>query len=626
MADREDFATAVGVLIKTRATKTELTAGIAGVDFYGGGLPLNANLADYTYPKAYAVSSATVAASITPALPTVARNIGVMEVLRASSGGYYHYRWTVIGGNHRGVYENTYQSGTWTGWRKTDSPTPEELDSLVSSVLEARDLPNGANIDTYVRAGGEFDGWWQSPSAAATATMTGLPEGEDSLFTLHVLPGTGYQMIQFYGGGLYWRAVNSASQGTFAPWARLDRSPDEAMIESAERHARTDQARMRAGGRIGTAGLPTLALRFDDWADEMETIIMPELRSRNLPAGWAATVSYVETHSTQTWATVQAWVRDGIELLGHSWTHTNATGTAGLHKEIIESADYIETKVPNARIDTWVMPGVLDGIATYDNFGSANIPENFYQHEAGRMILRRYPIVNGEAPGRHAPLVGQPAMGQKHGTVEYDTLPQAKDELQAAMDAGTGVTLMVHPAKLSTEGKMSVADFILFLDWVVELRDAEKLLVLTPRGQAHADRDSEARLNLFTNHDFRNGVTGWDNSTGWTVERNGPRAWATTSTGTPLQQAVPVIEYGYLRGGVVEVAVLVRARGSVARIRTGITGVANVHTINPADGWTWVRTVATVPYTLGDSDSLDALVGRHDGGTVDIAHAAIRPV
>lgn len=531
MADTEtDYATAVGALIKARATKAELATGLAEVDFYGGGLPIGANLADYTASRVYAVSSATAAASITPAIPAVARNIGVMEVLRGSSGGYYHYRWTVIGGGHRGVYEIDYQQGTWTDWRKTDGD-------------------NGG------------------PSAIT-----------------------------------------------------------DTAIESAERHTRADQARQRVGGRIGTSGLPTLALRFDDWADEMETIIMPELRARNLPAGWAATVAYVETHSTQTWATIQQWVTSGVELLGHSWTHTNATGTAGLHKEIIESADYIESKVPDAAIDTWVMPGILDGIATYDNFGSANVPENFYLHEAGRMILRRYPVVNGEVPGRHAPLVGQPAMGQKHGTVEYDTLPQAKAELQAAMDAGTGVTLMAHPAKLGLTDRMSVADFLLFLDWVVELRDSEQLLVLTPRGQAHADRDAGARLNLMKNGDFRNGLTGWSNTTGWSVVNAGARSWATTTTGAALEQAIPAIECGYLRGGVVEIAALVRAPDAVARVRTAMTGVSAVHTVNPADGWKWVRTVTTIPRTLGDADSLTAYIGRWDGGAVDVAHATVRPV
>ncbi|MFB4414313.1 hypothetical protein, partial [Pantoea sp. ANP04] len=155
------------------------------------------------------MSSATVALSITPALPAEFANIGVMEILGAGSNTYRVYRWTVIGGGNRGVLEIEYQNGTWTTWRRTDyDPKP-------------RTVPNGANIDTYVRSSGAFDGEWITLTGIATNGITGTPAGETGMFHLRVSGSTGFQMIQFYNGGLYWRCINSVSGGTFGPWVRL---------------------------------------------------------------------------------------------------------------------------------------------------------------------------------------------------------------------------------------------------------------------------------------------------------------------------------------------------------------------------------------------------------------------
>lgn len=589
-------------------------AAIVDAKPYKGGLPLNARLVDYTESSWYAVSSSTAALGMQPALPVEYANIGVLEILRGSSGGYRSYRWTVIGGGQRGVLQNDYQNGVWTGWRRLDyDPRP-------------RTVPNGANIDTYIRDSGKFDGSWVSLNDAVSAGITGLPEGETGLFFLEVLGGTGHQVIQFYNGGMYRRGINSVSGGTLGSWVRLDQeaTATTAFYGPEERAVRVARSKQRVGGRIGTSGKPVFALRFDDWADDMQNTAMPELRLRNLCAGWAATVAYVENPSQglpQTWPVVGEWVRDGIELMGHSWTHVNASGDANIRKEVIESADYIESKVPAAAIDTWCMPGLTPGDASYDGFGIGNKIENFYSKPAGRMILQRYPIVGGAVPGRYLPLVGEPSIGRVHLTIDTLTAASVIADMEKARDAGVGFQLMCHPIHIGKTDKITLADFRAILDWLATERDAGRVEVLTPRGIAYADKSSTDWLNTVPNVDQ---WTGWGSRTDWTAEAG----YITTTIGGVMVRAINMTSYGYLRGGIVEIAARVRTpTGAV--VRTGITGGAERtadHTMPASTDWKWVRTVATIPNNLADSASLVASIGRVSGGQVDIDFMAVRPV
>lgn len=602
-----EIATLSGNISADYATKSA----VAAADYYQGGLPLNANLADYTTPRTYAVSSAMVAQSITPALPTDYANVGALQVLRGTSAGYYSYEWTVIGGGVRGTLKNDYQNGVWTGWRETEyDPTP-------------RVVPDGANIDTYIRDGGKFDGSWMTFTDAASAGITGLPEGETSLFHLQVFGGTGHQMIQFYKGGLYWRAIISAGTSTFGPWERLDPLPVPASYPDpgTEREVRTAQAHQRVGGRIGTGGVPAIALRFDDWSDEMQSVVMPELRARNLPAGWAATVAYVETHGSQSWPVVSEWVRDGVELLGHSWSHTNASGDTNIHKEIIESADYIETQVPSATIDTWVMPGTSAGPDTYDGFGIGDKIEHFYSKPAGRMMLQRYPIVAGAQTGRFLPLTGEPSIGRSHLTIDNLAAADVIDDMAKARNSGVGFILMAHPIHIGKTDKISLADFRAVLDWIAAERDAGRIRVLTPRGISYADKSSADRLSCVPNVDH---WTEWNTRTDWSDAGD----HITTTTGGVMVRAINVSTWGFLRGGVVEVTARVRTpTGAV--VRTGITGGAERtvdHTLPASSEWRWVQAVATIPANLSDTGLMVAEIGRVSGGQVDIDYMAVQPV
>lgn len=506
------------------------------------------------------------------------------------------------------------------------------INTLQSQAWYRGGVPIGADLSTLT-----VPGYYIVSAATTAASITpALPAGFANIGFVELLSATSNTYRAYR-----WSNIAGSTRGVFqieyqngawTAWRQLDApviAPPPAKTQAEERQVRIDQARQRAGGKIGTDGLPTVVLRFDDWADDMEAKVMPRLRARNLPACWAATVDYIEdpAKGVQTWSTVSQWVRDGIELLGHSWTHNNASGLSAIQHEVIESADYIEGQVPAAAIDTWVMPGTGAGAATYGGFGIGDIVQNYYSTDAGRMLLQRYPIICGAVPGRHMPLVGTQAIGQTHTTFENDTAASAIAKLQSAMDAGAGITMMAHPVHLGgAVGKMTLADFDTFLDWIVAERDAGRLLVLTARGQAFADASVSRRLNLFKNANFKNGLTGWGGTTGYTLGTDGDRAYATTATALQLEQTFDMASYGYLRGGVVELSALVRVVGADAEVRTALTGTASTRTITAAEGWRRVSHVATISKNLDVSATLTGFVGRASGGEVQVAETAICPV
>lgn len=486
-------------------------------------------------------------------------------------------------------------------------------------------LTAGKDLNEFL--GADYMGWWTASTSTIAAQVLNAPTnraGAAQSFALYVSAGITSQTAIIYTPGgpptIKVRGrVSTAIPAVWSPWEELGGGGTSDASAALERATRSDHARLRVGGRVGTTGRPAVALRFDDAADAMDSTIMPRLRSRGLVAGWAATVRLLEDESAVAWSGVSSWARDGIELLGHSWTHQQATGTAAIRKEIIESADYIEGKVPEAAIDTWVMPGTGADAATYDQFGVGDVLANYYGHPAGRMIMQRYAVVDGAIPGAHRPLTGQPAVGLSHYTFEAATLADTLAQITAAMATGSGIVLMAHPSRFGTSGYMSLADLDALLDFLAAERDAERLLILTPRAMAYADRGSSTRLSLVP------AVTtpsAWTTSSGWTAAGG-----VTSSSGTAaLSHTVSISPTGYLKGGVFEVAVLVKASTAGSTVQLAVSGAAartTTHTVGTA--WMWVRMPFTLPRNAAWNATLTAAISRTAGGRIDLAAAVVRP-
>lgn len=503
-------------------------------------------------------------------------------------------------------------------------PSESDLSDAIDSARQARLMPTNSNLDEW--RGAEYSGRWSISSAGVLATITGLPPGAQ-IGELFVHQSTGFHTYREYQSGNHprtWdRGVMQIAPLVWSEWrqiAHTDDVPEDGNEAAIGAMVRRDRARSRKGGRIGTAGRAVVTLRFDDAHDAMASTVLPLLQQHDLPAYQAVTVRNVEENSSRTWAQIKALVNEGIEVFGHSWTHQAASGQAAIHKEIIESAAYMEAQMPGVAIEGWVMPGTgQSGTEAYDGFGPGGTVEAFTDTYAGQLILSRYAVPCGSIQGHLMPLNGAPVTGQVHWTFESATLAETQAMVQQAVATGAGITLMAHPSRFGTSGFMSVADLEALLAWLAAERDAERLLVLTGTGQAFADSSTSERMNVVPRVDHG---LGWSGP--WWTFANG---LATTSATDALTYSAASVGVNHLRGSVLEVTALVNApTGAVFRMNVG-GGVTRTteHTI-PAGDWHRVRMFVHYPTTAGVSAGLTAAFARVSGGAITITDVAVQPV
>ena len=487
-------------------------------------------------------------------------------------------------------YRNTTNSaGAWNAWVNLSS----------DDVRYRGIVPSGANIDTYRGApNGTFGGVWQ---VANPAIITGLPAGAGKNGELHVSGSVGFQTYKEYSGTpAYWfRGINNASFGTWSDWVNLtatSSAPKDVTYYAEERAARVADALLRVGGKIGTGGKAVVMLRMDDYPDTFLSKVVPVLEAYDLPCYWAATVNHVENLYPTSWATLNtAAIQSGVQLTGHSWSHGNATTAAGVTHELIESADYFEEMMPASRIDVWTQPSV-GGAIPYDvgdgGYDSKN--PSLHKSYAGRLLLSRYPVINGARPGFYHPQGGgvDAALLQANLTYESFTLANFKMYVDEIVAGGYATDLMLHPGRLDTGGYMTTAVFDQCMAYLAQLRAEGTLMVLSGLAKAALDPGTTWRHDLFPKD-----MGGW--SKGTLIA--GVRSVAAVDQTT---KACHADRYTGLRGSIREV--YAKVRSAVANtIQVEIKALDGSFTVTkeyaiPGDNaWHEIRKFVLLPYNLG---------------------------
>lgn len=363
-----------------------------------------------------------------------------------------------------------------------------------------------------------------------------------------------------------------------------------------ERTARTDAALARVGYKIGTGGRGVVMLRFDDYPDTFLSKVVPVLRKYDLPCYWAATVNHVENLSSVTWAQLnEVAVKDGVQMTGHSWSHGQATTPEGIVHEVLESADYFEAQMPATRIDVWTQPSV-GGPTPYGDY-DGNDDAEFYNTQAGRLIMSRYAVVNGARPGFYHPQGHTVPLGTSNLTYESFAFADFKTYVDEIAAGGYAADLMLHPGRLDTTGYMTSATFDECMGYVAQLRDEGRLMALTGLAKAVLDGGSDYRHNLLPG-DFSSGVGGWY-ANGYTLS-NG----VLTAPGyaQAMIEAVPIARFTGAAGSVREFHAVVRS-AAANTLRVTIEGTAGTFSVTkdytiPGDGqWHDIRRFFMVPYT-----------------------------
>ncbi|MEE2568611.1 polysaccharide deacetylase family protein [Pseudarthrobacter sp. J64] len=422
--------------------------------------------------------------------------------------------------------------------------------------------------------------------------------------------------------GGYWLGTphSSPSRGVFP-------SGRDIVFNGTRRSMLVSAFRARRGGVIGTSGKPALALRFDHGVANFKTKVLPLLQKYNLP--WSQAVNpgtLTDASNSTTFAELQSLcINNGGEVANHGRTHADAVGRAAIKVEIETSLTELQTGMTGLAIETWNPPGI--GAGGYGGYAPMDTQDKHWNTYAGQLILSSHPAVSGYIPGLYRPLPAELAIGLSHATMDTQSTATIQAWVDGAITAGAGIQLMLHPALVDTAGHLTTAQLETALAYIAGRRDAGALEVLTPSGLLLADLQTDQRHNLVANGRFANGLTSWANTTGWALTTVNGLTYASTSTGTPLTQAVSMSRNEAMLGGARELVYKVRAAAG-AVVRTAATGAAVAatkdHTLTAAPGWREVRQQLVIP--LDFTGTLTIAGGRVSGGAVDITDIRLQTI
>lgn len=424
-------------------------------------------------------------------------------------------------------------------------------------------------------------------------------------------PGSSWHRRLAGGAWSSWERIGSGGGGS-TPTPELTASGSPGMT-AVRRTARVSAARKRLLGGYGTAGQGAVALRFDDGHADFKAKALPLLQKHGLPA-YIAVTERLLAESGVTYAELQSWaLNSGVEVTAHSRDHVDKSADADILSAVHTFGDDLEKAVGQVVVDTWTFPGGGD----FGGLDAGRDPSKFAETYSGRLLLERYAVPHGGSAGYFQPLTGEPTVGQVHVTIEAYTLDQVQDMVRRAQSAGMGITLMMHPTKIDTEGFMSSATLDAVLGWIAGEREAGRLAVLTGTGMGFADASSSSRANMLADTEFAS--SGWT-GTGWTFA--GGVATATDIRASALSQDILINPFAGSRGAPVELSVQVQgAAGDTIKLSlTAGGGLTASRTVAlPRTGWSRVYVPATIPTGVGLGTNLSVAIERlTSAGTVSV--------
>jgi len=554
---------------------------------------------------------------------------------RASVKSITVWGYGVVAGIYSTQTDSTAGAGTFKPWRRIDNP------------YQGRLLPGADALDLA-----RVDGDVQIRSNTDAAAIANLPVALPGILRTVNMPqvGLGVRFVIFFAqgasqGGMYFNWTNTTvGSHTWVGWQKIATKADvdavAAQVQAPiglNHEVLLDEFTRRRGGKIGTAGKAVIALRFDDPINGLiNSGVATELANLGIPASAAhcsgsfTAADLIALSNLGTWTTVRDWaLKQGMEVWHHGGNHQDATGTAALTGQIITSLTTLKTSLPALEVNKWMQPGV--GGTNYDGFAFTDKAELWYQHPAGKMILTEHAISSGQIPGLIRQLDGKPRNGLLHTMVDAPAkLAAVYDHIDAAIEEGAGLCIMLHPNNLDKVGDyITSTDYKTLLAYLATLRDQGVIEILTVSGLLCADSDSGKWTQLIRNGTFAAGLTKWLGTSGWTATGG----VASTAGTTLLAQSQSMLRHGWMRGGTMQLRAEVRATtGAVVRLQQysdldapNWTAEKDV-TLSASTDWVPVRLNACVPLTLSADDYVWAKVGRVSGGTIEVRNVEYRPV
>lgn len=274
----------------------------------------------------------------------------------------------------------------------------------------------------------------------------------------------------------------------------------------------------RRRGKIGIGqNKAAIALRFDDWQNSMKGTIRPLLTARQIPfslvliSRWQTAVAW---GNTATPADLTSWVGYGAEVFCHGLDHQDYIGYQGLYDNVVGAKSEIETLLPTVRVQGFSIPGIDTSYGPADNPSSQVTPDqrgSQYPYDrlsqpgdwygpAGRLLMSHYPLVESDSGPIRLPIGSEPNLymyGRAHLGLDNVTLAQAQLAVDQAIREKCSLRIMGHAGNFGTPGKMTVAEFTTFLDYLVTKRDTGLLEIVMPSSLPFVTNTTD-RLDLMS--------------------------------------------------------------------------------------------------------------------------------
>ncbi|WP_314324205.1 hypothetical protein [Paenarthrobacter ilicis] len=335
-----------------------------------------------------------------------------------------------------------------------------------------------------------------------------------------------------------------------------------------------DAMRQRYGGVVGTGGLGAVSLRVDHGDVNLRDKVLPITEPRDVPISSAINPGQerldLPENAGVTWADRINWNTNfGTQYVGHGMLHTDATTTAGMTVELVDSKALLKTSMPTASFDMFAVAGV--GGTGLNGWTGTTTPEHFGPgFEAARLVLANYGACTGYLTGtKYRLLDGNPRNGEWHKTMDnVIDAQEVIDEIKMAQAMGAGLQLMVHPSRIDYgEGYITTAIFQEIVTYLADERDAGRLVLCSMSGLLLADASTSYRNNLVRNGKFKD-LTAWSGA-GYTtgVDPDGTTFALSSNTAGLLSQSINISERKWAEGGQRELtAKLSSPDGAVGRL------------------------------------------------------------
>lgn len=240
-------------------------------------------------------------------------------------------------------------------------------------------------------------------------------------------------------------------------------------------------------GPVSTGGKAAIALVADHGTTAFKDWVWDALKARNIPFTMALAPEVHldgkgDSRHTATNDDIKQWVSEGLAIASHSGDHDGATGYFDVSRQIVTSKKKLEEKLETT-VDCWVQPGYVLANGSYDGFGTGQSASRYIDYYAGRLLQQTYPVITGYAGDSFVyPGDADLPVGVRRSLVERkDAYQGVLDYIQQAIDTGGKHVSFIHPYALveSSSTYVTRTEYLAFLDWLVQKRDAGDLVLLT---------------------------------------------------------------------------------------------------------------------------------------------------